>query len=232
MMYEIIVVFLSDLQCLPPSLQCNNRLLSLRLSGNKIGNRGAMHLASMLQSNNTLQELEVADCDLVNTGFLRLCEYEHSQQAVSWASFSSQATQSVIEFSIMLKTNKTLCSVDISRPLLFSHQVQSPRASLWSSSHYTLKYTLTWLLGGMGGALLWDAGSEQQAGGTPPGEGGDDQHRNGEAEWRPDAEPHPVLPGPALVGTKTSVNLNCQAASRSVEPIFTAVLLLNLDIFL
>lgn len=49
------------------SLQCNSTLLSLRLSGNKIGNRGAMHLASMLQVNNTLTELELADCDLVTT---------------------------------------------------------------------------------------------------------------------------------------------------------------------
>lgn len=48
-------------------LQNNSTLLSLRLSGNKIGNRGAMHLASMLQVNNTLQELQLADCDLVNT---------------------------------------------------------------------------------------------------------------------------------------------------------------------
>ncbi|KAG7231350.1 hypothetical protein INR49_012190 [Caranx melampygus] len=30
----------------------------------QIGNRGAMALASMLQVNNTLQELELADCDL------------------------------------------------------------------------------------------------------------------------------------------------------------------------
>ena len=49
------------------SLQHDDRLLSLRLSGNKISNRGAMHLAHMLQVNNTLQELELADCDLVNT---------------------------------------------------------------------------------------------------------------------------------------------------------------------
>lgn len=49
------------------SLQGNSTLLCLRLSGNKIENRGAMHLASMLQVNNTLKELEVADCDLVNT---------------------------------------------------------------------------------------------------------------------------------------------------------------------
>lgn len=48
------------------SLQRNSTLLALRLSGNKIGNRGAMHLAGMLQVNNTLRELEVADCDLVN----------------------------------------------------------------------------------------------------------------------------------------------------------------------
>ncbi|XP_075308836.1 leucine-rich repeat-containing protein 34 [Odontesthes bonariensis] len=77
-------------------MQHNDRLLSLRLSGNKIGNRGAMHLAHMLQVNNTLQELELADCDL--------------------------ATQSVIALSIVLKSNTALRNVDISRPLLFSHQ--------------------------------------------------------------------------------------------------------------
>ncbi|XP_023252705.1 leucine-rich repeat-containing protein 34 [Seriola lalandi dorsalis] len=83
-------------EILSKSLQCSRTLLSLRLSGNKIGNRGAMHLASMLQVNNSLQELELADCDL--------------------------ATQSVIAFTIVLKSNKSLRSVDISRPLLFSHQ--------------------------------------------------------------------------------------------------------------
>nr|XP_046227772.1 leucine-rich repeat-containing protein 34 [Scatophagus argus]XP_046227773.1 leucine-rich repeat-containing protein 34 [Scatophagus argus] len=83
-------------QVLAESLQCNSTLLSLRLSGNKIENRGAMHLASMLQVNSSLEELELAACDL--------------------------ATQSVIAFAIVLKSNKTLRSVDISRPLLFSHQ--------------------------------------------------------------------------------------------------------------
>ncbi|XP_026220202.1 leucine-rich repeat-containing protein 34 isoform X1 [Anabas testudineus] len=83
-------------EVLSKALQNNSTLLSLRLSGNKIGNRGAMHLASMLQVNNTLQELQLADCDL--------------------------ATQSVIAISIVLKSNKSLLSVDISRPLLFSHQ--------------------------------------------------------------------------------------------------------------
>lgn len=42
-------------------------MLSLRLSGNKIERRGAAHLASVLQVNSTLRELELADCDLVNT---------------------------------------------------------------------------------------------------------------------------------------------------------------------
>lgn len=55
-----------------------------------------MELASMLQENCTLQELEVADCDL--------------------------DTSSIIALVIMLKKNKALCSVDISHPLLFSHQ--------------------------------------------------------------------------------------------------------------
>ncbi|XP_062297415.1 leucine-rich repeat-containing protein 34 [Scomber scombrus] len=83
-------------EVLAKSLQGNSSLLSLRLSGNKIGNKGAMHLASMLQVNNTLQELQLADCDL--------------------------ATQSVIALIIVMKSNESLRSVDISRPLLFSHQ--------------------------------------------------------------------------------------------------------------
>lgn len=35
------------------------------MTGNKMGNEGAMHLASMLQLNSTLEELDVSDCDLV-----------------------------------------------------------------------------------------------------------------------------------------------------------------------
>ena len=56
------LLFLSPV-CL--SHQHNGALVSLRLTGNKIGNKGAMHLASMLQVNTTLQELDIADCDLV-----------------------------------------------------------------------------------------------------------------------------------------------------------------------
>lgn len=48
------------------SLQCNSTLLSLRLSGNKIGNAGALHLAGVLRVNHSLQELQLADCDLVS----------------------------------------------------------------------------------------------------------------------------------------------------------------------
>uniref|UniRef100_A0A3B4EWH2 Leucine rich repeat containing 34 n=1 Tax=Pundamilia nyererei TaxID=303518 RepID=A0A3B4EWH2_9CICH len=84
--------------CLSFSLQGNSTLLSLRLSGNKIGRGGGLELASMLQENCALQELEVVDCDLVD------------------------GLHSIIALIIMLKKNKALCSVDISRPLLFSHQ--------------------------------------------------------------------------------------------------------------
>ncbi|XP_023137199.2 leucine-rich repeat-containing protein 34 [Amphiprion ocellaris] len=83
-------------KALASSLQTKSSLLSLRLSGNKLGNRAAMDLVSMLQVNNTLQELQLDDCDL--------------------------ATQSVIALSIVLKSNKVLRCLDISRPLLFSLQ--------------------------------------------------------------------------------------------------------------
>ncbi|KAM6953784.1 leucine-rich repeat-containing protein 34 [Aplochiton taeniatus] len=86
-------------EVLAKSLHHNNVLLSLRLTGNKIGNKGAMHFASMLQVNNTLQELDLADCDLT--------------------------TQSVIAFAIVLASNRSLCSINLSRPLLFSLQEET-----------------------------------------------------------------------------------------------------------
>lgn len=59
-------------------------MLSLRLSGNKIERRGAAHLASVLQVNSTLRELELADCDLVNTHTrARTHMYTHVQRLPS-----------------------------------------------------------------------------------------------------------------------------------------------------
>jgi len=47
-------------------LQKNKSLKTLRMTGNKIGNKGGMQLAAMLQINATLEEVDVSDCDLVN----------------------------------------------------------------------------------------------------------------------------------------------------------------------
>ena len=47
------------------TFQTNESMKSLRLTGNKIGNRGGMAFAHMLQVNTTLEALDVADCDLV-----------------------------------------------------------------------------------------------------------------------------------------------------------------------
>ena len=46
-------------------LQNNNTLKALRLTGNKIGNRGGMFFAQMLQINTTLEALDLGDTDLV-----------------------------------------------------------------------------------------------------------------------------------------------------------------------
>ncbi|XP_031439604.1 leucine-rich repeat-containing protein 34 isoform X2 [Clupea harengus] len=78
------------------SLHLNKTLMSLRLTGNKIGDKGAMHFASMLQINTKLEELDFSDCDL--------------------------GTQSLIAFSIVLNSNKHIRSINLSRPLLYSHQ--------------------------------------------------------------------------------------------------------------
>lgn len=46
--------------------QKNKSLKMLRMTGNKIGNKGAMQLAAVLQINSTLEELDISDCDLVS----------------------------------------------------------------------------------------------------------------------------------------------------------------------
>ncbi|KAM9439400.1 leucine-rich repeat-containing protein 34-like [Clarias gariepinus] len=81
------------------SLHHNTTLKRLRMTGNKIRNKGGMHLACMLQSNSTLEELDMSDCDL--------------------------DTQSLITFAIALTNNRSLLSINISRPLLFSLQEET-----------------------------------------------------------------------------------------------------------
>lgn len=47
--------------------QKNAGLRALRLNGNKIGNRGGMFFAQMLQINTTLEALDLGDTDLVTS---------------------------------------------------------------------------------------------------------------------------------------------------------------------
>ncbi|XP_058481528.1 leucine-rich repeat-containing protein 34 [Solea solea] len=47
-------------EILSTSLKCNHSLLSLRLSGNKVGNRGAMHVATMLQDTQSVIAVAIA----------------------------------------------------------------------------------------------------------------------------------------------------------------------------
>ena len=44
----------------------NETLRVLKLNGNKIGNKGAMAIAGALQVNCVLEELDLAEIDLVN----------------------------------------------------------------------------------------------------------------------------------------------------------------------
>lgn len=46
--------------------QKNETIVSLRISGNKIGNKGGMFFAQMLQVNETLEYLDLGDTDLVS----------------------------------------------------------------------------------------------------------------------------------------------------------------------
>eukprot|EP00771_Trimastix_marina_P002282 gnl/Trimastix_PCT/3402.p1 GENE.gnl/Trimastix_PCT/3402~~gnl/Trimastix_PCT/3402.p1 ORF type:complete len:405 (-),score=82.97 gnl/Trimastix_PCT/3402:30-1175(-) len=74
-------------------------LEALRLAGNPIGNRGALHLAQALQVNEQMRELDLDNCEL--------------------------ETESVIAFSTMLLSNTTLASLSLSNPRLFSLQEET-----------------------------------------------------------------------------------------------------------
>ncbi len=59
-------IFITILACTLLISQKNKSLKMLRMTGNKIGNKGAVQLAAMLQINSTLEELDISDCDLVS----------------------------------------------------------------------------------------------------------------------------------------------------------------------
>ena len=47
-------------------IQMNETLRTLRMNGNKIGNKGGMSLAGALQVNTILEELDLGETDLVS----------------------------------------------------------------------------------------------------------------------------------------------------------------------
>jgi hypothetical protein len=55
-------------------VQKNTHITYINLNGNKIGNKGGMSMAQMLQINNTLQHLDLGDTDQVSfiLRFLRI----------------------------------------------------------------------------------------------------------------------------------------------------------------
>ena len=76
------------------SLQLNNSISTLVLDGCKIGHRGGISLASMLQVNKSIQRLGLAAADL--------------------------DTDCIIAISTVLHGNKSVTTIDLSRPLLHS----------------------------------------------------------------------------------------------------------------
>ncbi|TKS87345.1 Leucine-rich repeat-containing protein 34 [Collichthys lucidus] len=98
-----------DVLALSKCLRSSTCVTGLDVSYNNITDEGVGHLADLLQCNSTLLSLRLSGNKIGNTGAMHLASM-------------LQATQSVIAFAIALKSNRTLRSVDISRPLLFSHQ--------------------------------------------------------------------------------------------------------------
>uniref|UniRef100_A0A3Q0RW84 Leucine rich repeat containing 34 n=1 Tax=Amphilophus citrinellus TaxID=61819 RepID=A0A3Q0RW84_AMPCI len=82
-------------------------LLSLRLSGNKIGRGGGMEVAGMLQENSTLQELQLADCDLDTVSVMALISAlrRNETHTEEWA----------VHCSAMLTVNSSLVELHLGK---------------------------------------------------------------------------------------------------------------------
>jgi len=76
--------------------QFNTSVDVLLMDGNKIGQDGGMQMGSMLQVNNEIATLSLANTDLT--------------------------TDCIIAFSTILRANQSITSIDLSNPLLHSHQ--------------------------------------------------------------------------------------------------------------
>lgn len=74
----------------------NSSVEVLLMDGNKIGQDGGMQIASMLQVNDIITVLSLADADLT--------------------------TDCIIAFATVLRANQTILSIDLSNPLLHSKQ--------------------------------------------------------------------------------------------------------------
>ncbi|XP_037697049.1 leucine-rich repeat-containing protein 34 isoform X2 [Choloepus didactylus] len=77
----------------------NTTLKYLRMTGNKIENKGGMFFAAMLQVNSSLEKLDLGDCDL--------------------------GMQSVIAFATVLTQNKAIRGINLNRPILYGEQEES-----------------------------------------------------------------------------------------------------------
>ncbi|XP_020737769.2 leucine-rich repeat-containing protein 34 isoform X10 [Odocoileus virginianus] len=81
------------------ALHKNRTLKHLRMTGNKIENKGGMFFAAMLQINSSLEKLDLGDCDL--------------------------GMQSVIAFATVLTQNQTIKGLNLNRPILYGEQEES-----------------------------------------------------------------------------------------------------------
>ncbi|ETE72303.1 Leucine-rich repeat-containing protein 34 [Ophiophagus hannah] len=77
----------------------NETLCYLRMTGNKIENKGGMYFAAMIQVNNTIQKLDFGDCDL--------------------------GTQSMIALATVLNHNESIKALNLNRPILYSEEVKT-----------------------------------------------------------------------------------------------------------
>uniref|UniRef100_A0A670ZBW2 Leucine rich repeat containing 34 n=1 Tax=Pseudonaja textilis TaxID=8673 RepID=A0A670ZBW2_PSETE len=131
-------VFLTDnINYTPHFFLLNKTLCYLRMTGNKIENKGGMYFAAMIQVNTTIQKLDFGDCDLVSK--LKTKLFERLVKNKNLVQPSLQYTEeTTIHIASMLKVNCTLVELHLCKHGMKNFGIERLCDALYNNS--TLRY--------------------------------------------------------------------------------------------
>ncbi|XP_026710505.1 leucine-rich repeat-containing protein 34 isoform X3 [Athene cunicularia] len=124
-------------------LQRNESLVYLRMTGNKIGNKGGMSFASMLEINSTLEKLDLGDCDMGMQCLIAIATALTQNKSVKAINLNrpllySQEEETTVHIALMLKSNSSLVELHLCKHEMKNFGVERLCEALYENS--SLRY--------------------------------------------------------------------------------------------